>query len=199
MFSNNKRFLRLLLAVLILPFVVGCATTRLMPRSDDVTIGGVDWKSYADAHALYDSVNVGTTKIDELVGNDGKPLDIATQKNVRTLSRPSLSALFLENGSGNFDSLPDGVKVCLRYNIECSSYLIHQDSSKEVGVGSIALRFLRFKEESIIKGWYVDMLLLVVDGVIVYKHIEGTPNGTERYKSNTNPLGPFGTIPGLKK
>ena len=94
MFSNNKRFLRLLLAVLILPFVVGCATTRLMPRSDDVTIGGVDWKSYADAHALYDSVNVGTTKIDELVGNDGKPLDIATQKNVRTLSPPSLSSLF---------------------------------------------------------------------------------------------------------
>jgi hypothetical protein len=173
---------------LVLVFLSGCATTSLMDNSSDVSSGGADWKSYADAKVFFDKIEVGKTH-DKDLASLGLDLDIA--KNLRTLATPTFVALFSDSSFANYDRLPPAVQKCLKYEEHCVGYKIHKDSVQKSGTGSLALRVLKFKEENIIRGFEVKILLLIHNDIVVYKDIEGTPNGTERYEIKKRPLGPL--------
>jgi hypothetical protein len=174
--------------VLALVFLSGCASTSLMDNSSDISSGGADWKSYADAKVFFDKIEIGKTNEKDL-GPLGLDLDIA--KNLRTLATPTLIALFSDSSFANYDRLPPAVQKCLKYEESCVGYKIHKDSLQKNGTGSLVLRVLKFKEENIIHGFEVDILLLIHNGIVVYKNIEGTPNGTRRIEIKKRPLGPF--------
>lgn len=167
---------------------VGCATTNLLPRSEDVATGTAGWKDFSDAEHFYKNVNPGTTRISDL---PKMGLDLEVAKNIRTLAVPTLVKVFSEASFSRFDRLPPPVQRCLHYEENCVGYVVAKSETHEDGTGSVALRLLRFKEESVVRGWNVEMFFLVHNGVIVYKHIEGTPNGTERHKKTVRPLGPL--------
>lgn len=166
----------------------GCATSNLMNRSEDVASGTADWKSYEDAKVFFDKIVIGKTRDKELATLG---LDLNAAKNLRSLATPTIVALFSESGFSNYDRLPPAVQKCLKYEENCVGYRIQKDSVQKSGTGSLALRVLRFKEENIIRGFEVKIFLLINSGVVVYKDIEGTPNGTERYEKINRPLGPF--------
>lgn len=174
-----------LLAVLCLS---GCATTKLMPSSDDETVGDVGWKNYAEAEKFYNEIRRGVTTVDDL---STLGLNLKTSKNVMILDRTTLLALFMANVPGSFEYIDDAVKQCLKFSESCTPYVFRKDESKEEGKGSLLLRMLNFKKESIVRGWNVEMLILVHNNLVVYKQIKGTPNGTERNKLEKHPLGPL--------
>jgi len=41
-----------------------------------------------------------------------------------------------------------------------------------------------------IKGWWIDVMVVAADGVVVFRNTAGQPN-TDRIDRDTNPLGPF--------
>lgn len=189
MAMGYTRLLSLAVSVLCVGLFSGCATTNLMERSEDISSGGVAWESYADAKVFFDKIENGKTDYGDLVAL-GLDLDVA--KNVRTLATPALIAHFSDSSFANYDRLPLGVQKCLKFEEQCIGYLIRKDVVNRSGMGSLALRILRFREEYIIRGFEVEILLLVRgDGVVVYKDIEGTPNGTEHRKKIVRPLGPL--------
>jgi hypothetical protein len=123
-------------------------------------------------------------------------LNVSTSKNVRFVSSTTLSQMF----STRRTVLPLAAEQCLNSGERCVGLNVEVLESKEDGSGSLALRMLKFKEESIVRGWEVHMLFLVLDDVVVYKAgIDGTPNGTERKRKHVRPLGPLEGIrvPGL--
>ena len=166
----------------------GCATSLLMPSSDDQTVGDVDWKNYAEAEKFYNKIKRGETTVGDL---STLGLNLKVSKNVVILDRTSLLALFMANVPGSFEYIDDSVKQCLKSGESCTPYIFRKDESKEEGTGSLILRMLNFKKESVIRGWSVEMLVLVHNNVVVYKQIKGTPNGTERTKQERHPLGPL--------
>ena len=166
----------------------GCATSALMPSSDERSVDETGWQNYAQAEEFFGKIEVGKTTTEDLAANG---LDLKKSKIVLILDRTSLMALFLANVPGSFDYMDDAVKQCLRAGKECVPILVRKDETREEGTGSFFLCFLGFKKESIVYGWNVEMLLLVHSGVIVYKQIKGTPNGTERTKKEFKPLGPL--------
>ncbi len=184
--------IRLVLAgaacALVMILLSGCATSKLMDNSSDVSSGGADWKSFADAKDFFDKIEIGKTHDKDLASLG---LDLNISKNLRTLAAPTFVALFSDSSFANFDRLPPAVQKCLKYEERCVGYRIHKDSVQRNGTGSLALRVLKFKEENIIRGFDVKILLLVHNDVVVYKDIEGTPNGTERHEVKKRPLGPF--------
>lgn len=177
------RFLLLTLAALLLG---GCSA--LMPRSRTVTSDTISWKSYSDARAFFDQVQVGQTKLADL---KKLGVDLGSSKNVEELATPSLITVFLANPAIPFTSLPGPLQMCLSYQENCVGYRISKRVTHKDGVGNFALRMTKFVEENETTGWYAQILFVIHDGVIVHKHIEGTPNGTTQHDKQVNPLGPL--------
>jgi len=176
------------LALALAGLLAGCATTTFMPSSNESTVGDVTWKNYSEAQYFFDQIEPGSSTIGVL---SSRGLDLKTSKNVVVLDRTSLLALFMANVPGSFEYIDNAVKRCLQPGENCTPYIFRKSELKEEGKGSLALRLLNFKKESVVHGWSVEMLLLIHDGVVVYKQIKGTPNGTELYKEETHPLGPL--------
>ena len=176
------------LTLLLAAFLGGCATTALMPSSGDETVGDVGWKNYLEAEQFFNRIKQGETTVIDLSKNG---LDLKTSKNVVVLDRTTLLALFMANIPGSFEYLDDAERLCLRASENCTPYVFRKDETREEGKGSLLLRLLNFKKESTVRGWNVEILLLVLNDVVVYKQIKGTPNGTERSKIERRPLGPF--------
>lgn len=179
---------RIALAVFALLVVAGCSTTALMPTSDEQSVDGIGWKNYGEAEEFYNQIETGKTTTDELAR---RGLDPKKSKNIVVLDRTTLMSLFMVNVPGSFEFMDNAVKECLRSGTDCVPYVVRKDESKEEGRGSFLTRFFGFKKESVVYGWNVEMLLLVHRDVVVWKQIKGTPNGTERYKKESKPLGPL--------
>ena len=57
------------------------------------------------------------------------------------------------------------------------------------------LDLLNFKRKTLSTGWQFDALLLINEGLVVYKIWGGTPNISE-LKNSKNPLGPLQGVSG---
>lgn len=172
--------------------LLGClicgACTGLLPRSKEATAS--PWQSYEDAQSTFDAIVPGMTTVQEL---KYLSLDPVTNPNIAILNYSDVLRRFLMNQSVSLSDLDDGVRECVTAKVMCKGYEIDQRSIRKRRNGSFWLDFLGFRKETQIAGWRFQGLILLKDGVVVYKLTGGQPAIMQQEESQ-NPLGPIQAV-----
>ncbi len=87
------------------------------------------------------------------------------------------------------------MQACLSAREQCQGWLAEPSISSKDRTGNVALDVLGFERETTSTGWKASMLLLVQNGVVVYKLWSGTPAILE-VKTEKKPLGPLQDLSG---
>jgi len=171
---------------LLLSLLCGC--TSLLPRSDETT--GSAWGSYDEAQQTFDLIEPGWTTAYEL---KALSLDPATNPNIAILNYADVLRRFLVSPSVTLADLDHGVRECISAKVDCRGFEVTQQSVRKHRNGSFWLDFLGFRKETHIAGWRFTGLVLLRDGVVVYKLTGGQPSILQQENSRT-PLGPVQAV-----
>ena len=164
----------------------GC--TSLLPRSKQVTHS--PWATYKEAQGAFDLIVPGYTTEADL---KDLMLDPSTVPNIAILNYSDVLRRFMLNQSVTMSDLDSGVQQCIQAKTVCRGLEINQSLVKKHRSGSFWLDFLGFKKETQTEGWRFNGLVLLKDGVVVYKLTGGQPVIHEQ-EHNQNPLGPVQSI-----
>jgi hypothetical protein len=156
----------------------------MLPRSAETSVS--PWESYEEAQQAFNLVEPGYTTSDELAFMQ---LDPATNANIAILNYADVLRRFLLNPSVTLADLDHGVRECISAKIDCRGYEINQSSVRKHRNGSFWLDFLGFRKETHIAGWRFNGLILMRDGVVIYKLTGGQPSIRQQEATST-PLGP---------
>jgi hypothetical protein len=164
-------FLRSPLAVLLLALLGGCS--GVLPKSTETSDSGSHaWRSYREAEATFEQIVPGKTTLAEL---RALHLDPQTNPNITLLHGFEVRQKFIVNQYVTLDDLDEGVRACVTAGQNCVGWNIDQTSTQTRRTGNVALDLLKMKRETETQGWRFTGLLLIRDGVVVYKLTGGQP------------------------
>jgi len=169
--------------VFVLVMLTACGSP--LPRTENITKS--PWKSFNEAMADYDKIILNQTTVEEL-RNLG--FDPYSTPNVKILSYLGIIRKFMPTNSVKLEQLPPSVKRCLAKQEACIAYEAHPGIIKRKRVGSVFNDLLGFKRKTIETGWRFDALIVLDNGIAVYKIWSGEPF-LDSEKSRKNPLGPL--------
>ena len=173
----------LLLLVATLTLITGCSNA--LPREEDNVRSR--WNSFEEAMADYGKIEPYITTQNEL---QELGFDPYSQPNIRILSYLDIIQRFMPNQSIRLDDLDDAVSFCIRSRGNCIAYEAQPQKTKSKRVGNVALDMMTFKRRTLRTGWSFYALILINDGVVVYKVWSGEPIVSGE-KIRKNPLGPL--------
>lgn len=173
---------RLLIASVVAA-ISGCSA--LLPRA--VAVTDSPWQSFEEAQRTFDRIIPHTTNTADL---KRMRLDPSTTPNITLLNYSDVLRRFIPNPSLDATTLDLGVQECLRAATRCQGYEVDHRVLKRNRYGNFFADVLNFKRKTDIVGWHFNALVLITDGVVVYKLTGGKPAIHDREES-TNPLGPF--------
>jgi hypothetical protein len=159
--------------------LAGC--TSLLPRSKESSPAS-PWTTYREAQAAFDQIVPGKTTVADLA-----------VPNIAVLNYSDILRRFMLNQSVTMSDLDRGVQECVQAMTVCRGLEINQRLVKKHRNGSFWLDFLGFRRETHIQGFRFNGLVLLKDGVVVYKLTGGQPVIHES-EENSNPLGPVQSI-----
>lgn len=145
------------------------------------------WNTFEEAMSAYDQVVLGETNT---TGLRALGFDPYSTPNVKILSYLDLIHRFMPNNSIGPEDLDDNLRHCLQAREACLAYEAHPQHIHKKRVGSVFLDLLRFKRQTIESGWRFNALIVIQDGIAVYKIWSGVPI-IDQEKSQRNPLGPL--------
>jgi len=178
--------LRHLLSIsLVFCLIMLTACGSPLPRTEDVTKS--PWKGFKQAMSAYDKIILNQTTVEEL-RNLG--FDPYSTPNVKILSYLDIIRKFMPTNSVKLEQLPSSVRKCLAKQEACIAYEAHPGIIKRKRVGSVFNDLLGFKRKTIETGWRFDALIVLDNGIAVYKIWSGEPY-LDSEKSRKNPLGPL--------
>ncbi len=183
---SRIRFSSLILALFIPILLSACSGA--LPRTEDTT--RTRWDHFEEALADYNKIVPYETTTTELKKLGYDPY---TQPNIKVLSYLDIMARFMPNQSITLDDLDPGVSFCLKAKNKCVAYEAHPKREKTKRVGNAFMDLLTFKRKTITTGWSFDALIIINDGIVVYKIWSGEPNVSGE-KLRKNPLGPIQSI-----
>jgi hypothetical protein len=160
----------------------------MLPRSQQVTSS--PWQTYRDAQLTFDKIIPGHTTAPEL---QDLQLDPQQHPNIAILNYSDVQRRFVPHASISVDDLDAGVRECLIAKTLCTGYEINQKSLHKQRDGQFITDVLGFHRETSTTGWSFNGLILMKNGVVVYKLTGGQPAISER-EETTNPLGPLQSI-----
>ena len=180
-----KRFL----VPVVLAALAGCSS--LLPKTTE-TSGDMKtaWQSYQQAAETFARITPRVTTVDEL---RGQHLDPRLNANMRIVPRYEIVQLFMVNGTMTLADLDDGVRECLQAQAACTAWAIDQQALQKRRSGNAALDMLKLHRETQNSGWRFSGLLLLKDGVVIYKLTGGQPRILE-YAQTDDMLGPLQLI-----
>ena len=157
--------------VLFMTALAGCSS--LLPQSKE-TSGpeGGGWQSYRDAERTFAGIVPGKTTDKDLAA---LKLDPRSNANVTELPRHELLQRFIVNQSVTMADLDDGVRECLEAREHCRALEVNQTTTQKKRTGNAALDMAKVYRETHTSGWRFCGLILVKDGVVVYKLTSGQP------------------------
>jgi hypothetical protein len=182
--------LRSLLAASLAVPLGACASWGVLPSTVEKTES--PFQSYQSAEDAYAQVAPFVTTAKELKTRGFNPY---TTPNIRVLNYLDLVPRFLPQQSMKQEDLDPAVQACLTARDRCTGWLAEPSTSSKDRTGNVALDVLGFERETTSTGWKASMLLLVQDGVVVYKLWSGTPTILE-VKTEKKPLGPLQDLSG---
>lgn len=165
--------------------VVMAACSALLPHGEAVTAS--PWQSFEEAQRTFDQVILHETTVADL---QRLRIDPASTPNVTILNYSDVLRRFIPNPSIDASSLDLGVQECLRAATRCQGYEVDHRVLKRNRYGNFWADLFNFKRKTDIVGWRFNAVVLITDGVVVYKLTGGQPEIHDR-EENTNPLGPF--------
>lgn len=173
---------RFLVAVVV---AVSAACSTLLPRSEALTDS--PWQSFEEAQRTFDQIIVHKTTAADL---KRLKLEPASNPNVTILNYSDVLRRFIPSPSIDESSLDVGVKECLRAATHCQGYEVDHRVLKRNRYGNFWADLFNFRRKTDIVGWRFNAVLLVIDGMVVYKLTGGQPVIHEHEESD-NPLGPL--------
>jgi hypothetical protein len=173
---------RFLIAAVVVT-ITACST--LLPRSETITDS--PWQSFEEAQQVFDQIIIHKTTVADL-----KPLklDPASNPNVTILNYSDVLRRFIPAPSVDASSLDAGVQECLRAATRCQGYEVDHRVLKRNRYGNFWADIFNFRRKTDIVGWRFNAVLLVTDGVVVYKLTGGQP-AIHEHEESKNPLGPL--------
>ena len=167
--------------------LAGCSS--LLPRSKESSPTS-PWTTYREAQAAFDQIVPGKTTVADLAELS---LDPDKVPNIAVLNYSDVLRRFMLNQSVTVSDLDRGVQECVQAMTVCRGLEVSQRLVKKHRNGSFWLDFLGFRRETHIQGFRFNGLVLLKDGVVVYKLTGGQPVIHESEES-ANPLGPVQSI-----
>ena len=164
----------------------GCSS--LLPSSKQVTAS--PWKSYQEAELTFDKIVPGVTTEADL---KGLKLEPGTNPNIAILNYSDVLMRFMPHASISITDLDSGVRQCISAKTGCKGFEISQSSLSKNRNGNFVADVLGFSRATQITGWKFNGLLLIRDGVVIYKLTGGKPSIAE-HEEDHNPLGPVQTV-----
>jgi hypothetical protein len=181
---------RLSVAVALASLLSGCASWSVLPSTTETT--HTPFLSYKSAEDAFKQVKPFVTTTREL---KSRGFDPQTTPNIKLLNYLDLLPRFLPQPSIKVEDLDPAVQACLAAREACQGLLAEPSISSKDRTGNFALDVLGFERETTSTGWKASMLLLVQNGVVVYKLWSGTPSILE-VKTEKKPLGPLQDLSG---
>src|SRR5918911_2970931 len=162
---------RLLVLSVVLAALPACSA--LLPKTTE-TSGDTKtaWHSYQQAEETFARITPRVTTVEQL---RAQHLDPRTNANMRVVPRYEIVQLFMVNGTMTLADLDDGVRECLEAQAACTAWAIDQQAVQKRRSGNAALDLLKLHRETQNSGWRFSGLLLVKDGVVIYKLTGGQP------------------------
>lgn len=173
-------------ALLMLPWLAACSS--LLP--DGQTSEKSAWGSYQEAEATITKVTPQRTTMDDLklMGFDPK-----RDPNVATLNYSDILRRFVPGSEAMGVTLDKGVRNCFAVPAECSGIEVNVRGEHRERVGSFWPDLLNFHRDWHTTGWHFNAIILLKNGVVVYRTWGGEPN-IDKTEHSHNPLGPLQDI-----
>jgi len=171
--------------------LLGCGCKSLFPSQASVTASR--WNSYAAVDAAFDKIVPGHTDTNdlELLG-----FDPSVSPNVKILTYVDLIQIFMPNPSITEQDLPLGVRECIDARGNGLAYAVDLNNLGSKRYGNLFLDIFGFRRKTHQTGWDFKGLILVKDGVVVYKLSSGEPQ-ISRNEKQVKPLGPLQELDGV--
>lgn len=166
-------------------FLLLSACGSPLPRTEEITKS--PWGSFKAVMSAYDQVILQQTTVEELRTLGFDPY---STPNVKILSYLDVIQKFMPTNSVKLEHLPVSVRNCLAKQETCIAYEAHPGIIKRKRVGGMLKDLLGFKRKTIETGWRFNALIVIDNGVAVYKIWSGVPF-IDSEKSRKNPLGPL--------
>ncbi len=160
----------------------------MLPSSNKVTASS--WASYRDAQLTFDKIIPGQTTEGEL---KGLQLDPDAHPNIAILNYSDVLLRFMPHASISLSDLDEGVRDCITAKVRCRGFEVNQSKVNRQRDGNFLADILGFTKTTQITGWEFHGLLLLKNGVVIYKLTGGKPAIAEHEETH-NPLGPVQSI-----
>ena len=167
--------------------LAGCSS--LLPRSKEHQ-PGTPWTTYREAQAGFDKIVPGKTTVEDLVELSVDPDNVP---NIAILNYSDVLRRFMLNQSVTLADLDQGVQQCVLAKTVCRGFEINHRIVSKQRNGNFFLDVFGFRKETHTQGFRFQGLVLVKEGVVIYKLTGGQPVIHES-EENSNPLGPVQSI-----
>lgn len=169
------------------PFAVallaGCAS--MLPSGSNNT--PLPFESFEAAQLALEKVVPFKTTVDELtaLGFDAK-----VSANVTLIPYPDVVGRLAPHPAIPLSALDPGVRECISAQTACRAYVFHFVQDHRERTGNFWLDFLNIRRTTTVTGWQFNGLVVVKDGVVLFRNFAGIPK-VDRTEKQSNPLGPF--------
>ena len=116
--------------------------------------------------------------------------DTDNNANVTLIPYPDLVNRLAPNPSVPFDELDPGIRECILSRIACEAFEFQLGHELRKRDGGFWADFLNFRRHTTITGWHFQALIVVRDGVVLFRNYGGEPK-IARTEVRRNPLGPL--------
>ena len=151
-------------------------------RAEDISL----FRTYADAQAALERV---TPYRDTLADARGLGFDVGDSTNVEEVPYPQWVGV-LVHPNVPLDRADIGIRDCLAAELGCRAYRFRFSRIEEDRTGNFVVDFLNFRRITHRHGWRFEGLMLVRDGVVLFRNHGGQPH-VEYVEDRRNPLGPL--------
>ncbi len=168
----------------VLLLLMGCSAS-LLPTTKQINES--PWATFEDGKKAFDLIIPNQTNHAELLEYGFDPF---TTPNVKLITYLDLINKFLPNPAIQLEHLDESVKSCLEKREACYGYEVTPNRIKNKRYGNVFLDLFNFKRKTKTTGWRFSALIVLKNGVVVYKLWGGEPNILQR-EEQKNPLGPL--------
>ena len=163
--------------------LAGCS--GLLPRASSQSVSAFD--TFEAAREAFERIVPYHTTLPEL-----KQLgfDVAARGNVQQIPYPQLVGKLVPNPVLTLDRLDDGIRDCIDARQDCRAFVFRVGTEVHERRGAFLPDFLNFRRVTRTHGWRFEGLVLVRDGLVLFRNHGGEPL-IDRVEERVNPLGPL--------
>ncbi len=176
---------RCLLILCVTLLMVGCAS--MLPSS---TNASSSFRHFEDLRVAVESLQPNTSDQHTLVRLG---IDPGSLPNTTILSYTDLLRRFQPGTVAIRDELDPGIIACLVARDACRGWELNVAYIANNRTGSFLADFFNFRRRTVTTGWRFNALILMADGVVVYRAWGGQPS-VNQLDRRSNPLGPLQDI-----